>query len=82
MESVGNSQNRHGSRWAYLSKGRKLVDIDQPWLHVMLAAIGEMAGEVMGVIPCVRKGLYRFVCGSTLGSGINLTAATLAYIEI
>lgn len=57
-------QNKHGGKWAYQFKDKKTVDIDQLWLHVMLAAIGETLedeedGEVMGVVVNVRKGFYR-----------------------
>jgi translation initiation factor 4E len=57
-------QNKHGGKWAYSFKDRKAVNIDNVWLHVMLAAIGETLedeedGEVMGVVVNVRKGFYR-----------------------
>ncbi len=57
-------QNKHGGKWAYTSKERKGVPIDDLWLHVMLAAIGktledENDGEVMGVVVNVRKTFYR-----------------------
>lgn len=58
-------QNKHGGKWAYTTKGdRKNVLIDELWLHVMLAAIGETLedendGEIMGVVVNVRKGFYR-----------------------
>ncbi|KAI9825813.1 MAG: eukaryotic translation initiation factor 4E [Thelocarpon impressellum] len=58
------SQNKHGGKWAYLFKEKRAVPIDELWLHVMLAAIGETLeeegdGEVMGVVVNVRKGFYR-----------------------
>ena len=57
-------QNKHGGKWAYQFKDKKIVPIDDLWLHVMLAAIGETLededdGEVMGVVVNVRKGFYR-----------------------
>ena len=44
---------------------KRSAPIDEIWLHVMLAAIGETLenndddGEVMGVVVNVRKGFYR-----------------------
>jgi len=57
-------QNKHGGKWAYTTKDRKGVPIDDLWLHVVLAAIGETLeddndDEVMGVVVNVRKGFYR-----------------------
>lgn len=57
-------QNKHGGKWAYQFKEKRGVPIDELWLHVMLAAIGETlesdeAHEVMGVVVNVRKGFYR-----------------------
>lgn len=57
-------QNKHGGKWAYTIKDRKGVPIDDLWLHVMLAAIGETLeedndGEVMGVVVNVRNKFYR-----------------------
>lgn len=57
-------QNKHGGKWAYTAKDRKGVPIDELWLHVMLAAIGETLeedndGEVMGVVVNVRNKFYR-----------------------
>ncbi|KAL9050870.1 MAG: hypothetical protein Q9162_006379 [Coniocarpon cinnabarinum] len=57
-------QNKHGGKWAYTTKERKGVPIDDLWLQVMLAAIGETIeddndGEVMGVVVNVRKTFYR-----------------------
>ena len=56
-------QNKHGGKWSYSFKG-KSAPIDNLWLHVMLAAIGETLendedGEVMGVVVNVRRGFYR-----------------------
>ncbi|KAF2756252.1 eukaryotic translation initiation factor 4E [Pseudovirgaria hyperparasitica] len=58
------AQNKHGGKWAFQFKEKKMVNIDGLWLHVMLAAIGETLededdGEVMGVVVNVRKGFYR-----------------------
>ncbi|KAK7702319.1 eukaryotic translation initiation factor 4E [Botryosphaeria dothidea] len=57
-------QNKHGGKWSFSFRDKKLIDIDSLWLHVMLAAIGETLedegdGEVMGVVVNVRKGFYR-----------------------
>lgn len=58
------TQNKHGGKWAFQYKEKRNVPIDDLWLHVMLAAIGETLeeendGEVMGVVVNVRKGFYR-----------------------
>ena len=57
-------QNKHGGKWAHTTKERKTIPIDDLWLHVMLAAIGETLeggddGEVMGVVVNVRSKFYR-----------------------
>jgi len=57
-------QNKHGGKWAFQFKDKKAININNLWLHVMLAAIGETLedegdGEVMGVVVNVRKGFYR-----------------------
>lgn len=57
-------QNKHGGKWAYTTKERKGVPIDELWLNVVLAAIGETLednddDEVMGVVVNVRKGFFR-----------------------
>lgn len=57
-------QNKHGGKWAYQFKDKRQVPIDELWLHVQLAAIGETLegdddNEVMGVVVNVRKGFYR-----------------------
>lgn len=57
-------QNKHGGKWSYSFKDKRSVDIDELWLHVMLAAIGETLeeeedGEVMGVVVNVRKAFFR-----------------------
>ena len=57
-------QNKHGGKWSYQFKDKRSVPIDDVWLNVMLAAIGETLedendGEVMGVVVNVRKGFYR-----------------------
>lgn len=56
--------NKHGGKWSYLFRDKRNVPIDELWLHVMLAAIGENLeedgdGELMGVIVNVRKAFYR-----------------------
>lgn len=57
-------QNKHGGKWAYTTKERKRETIDELWLHVMLAAVGETLeddndGEIMGVVCNVRNKFYR-----------------------
>jgi len=69
-------QNKHGGKWSYSFKEKRNVGIDELWLHVMLAAIGETLesegdGEVMGVVVNVRKGFYRIgVWTRTVGKSI------------
>ncbi|KAL3427459.1 eukaryotic translation initiation factor 4e-1 [Phlyctema vagabunda] len=69
-------QNKHGGKWSYQFKEKRAVPIDELWLHVMLAAIGETLededdGEVMGVVVNVRKGFYRIgVWTRTIGKSI------------
>jgi translation initiation factor 4E len=58
------TQNKHGGKWAFQFKDKKVINIDALWLHVMLAAIGENLededdNEVMGVVVNVRRGFYR-----------------------
>jgi translation initiation factor 4E len=57
-------QNKNGGKWSFQFKEKRAVPIDDLWLHVMLAAIGETlendeVKEVMGVVVNVRKGFYR-----------------------
>lgn len=57
-------QNKNGGKWAYQFKDKRAVAIDDLWLNVMLAAIGETletddAKEVMGVVVNVRKAFFR-----------------------
>jgi len=69
-------QNKHGGKWSYSFKEKKLIPIDELWLHVMLSAIGETLeqegdGEVTGVVVNVRKGFYRIgVWTRTTGKNI------------
>lgn len=69
-------QNKHGGKWSYSYKDRRGTPIDERWLHVMLAAIGETLedegdGEVMGVVVNVRKAFYRIgVWTRTIGKSI------------
>jgi len=68
-------QNKNGGKWAYQYKDKRSAPIDELWLHVMLAAIGEtLEGdndkEVMGVVVNVRKAFYRIgVWTKTTGGG-------------
>lgn len=57
-------QNKHGGKWSYSFKDKKLTNINELWLHTQLAAIGETLegdgdNEIMGVVVNVRKGFYR-----------------------
>jgi translation initiation factor 4E len=69
-------QNKHGGKWSYSFKDRRATPIDELWLYVLLAAIGETLesegdGEVMGVVVNVRKGFYRIgVWTKTVGKSI------------
>jgi translation initiation factor 4E len=69
------AQNKNGGKWAYQFKEKRAVPIDDLWLHVMLAAIGETlesddAKEVMGVVVNVRKAFFRIgVWTRTMGKG-------------
>jgi len=56
-------QNKNGGRWSYQYKNKKDT-IDDIWLNVMLAAIGETLekegdNEVMGVVVNVRNKFFR-----------------------
>jgi len=68
-------QNKNGGKWSYQFKEKRAVAIDDLWLQVMLAAIGETletdeAKEVMGVVVNVRKAFYRIgVWTRTTGGG-------------
>lgn len=76
-------QNKYGGKWAYVFRKERLTPnttpIDELWLHVMLAAIGETLekegdNEIMGVVVNVRKGYYRISAwtrsiGGPLGPG-------------
>ncbi|KAK0630031.1 translation initiation factor eIF 4e-like domain-containing protein [Bombardia bombarda] len=69
-------QNKHGGKWSYQFKEKRNVNIDEIWLHTMLAAIGETLeneedGEVMGVVVNVRKAFFRVgVWTRTIGKPI------------
>ncbi|KAI1843647.1 hypothetical protein JX265_007433 [Neoarthrinium moseri] len=69
-------QNKHGGKWSYSFKEKRSVDINDIWLHTMMAAIGEMLededdGEVMGVVVNVRKAFFRVgVWTRTIGKPI------------
>ena len=70
------TQNKHGGKWSYSFKDKRNINIDELWLHTMLAAIGETLeeeedGEVMGVVVNVRKAFYRIgVWTRTIGKSI------------
>jgi translation initiation factor 4E len=71
------SQNKYGGKWAYqFLKNRAQTAINEQWMNVMMAAIGETLeeegdGEVMGVVVNVRKGFYRIgVWTRTIGRSI------------
>ncbi|TPX19061.1 uncharacterized protein E0L32_011222 [Thyridium curvatum] len=69
-------QNKHGGKWSYSFKDKRNVNIDELWLHTMLAAIGETLededdGEIMGVVVNVRKAFFRIgVWTRTIGKSI------------
>ena len=69
-------QNKHGGKWSYQFKEKRQVNIDELWLHTMLAAIGETLedehdGEVMGVVVNIRKAFFRVgVWTRTIGKSI------------
>ncbi len=69
-------QNKHGGKWSYSFKEKRVVNIDELWLHTMLGAIGETLedeedGEVMGVVVNVRKAFFRIgVWTRTIGKSI------------
>ncbi|KAK3694865.1 eukaryotic translation initiation factor 4E [Podospora appendiculata] len=69
-------QNKHGGKWSYQFKEKRAINIDELWLHTMLAAIGETLedeedGEVMGVVVNVRKAFFRVgVWTRTIGKSI------------
>lgn len=69
-------QNKHGGKWSYQFKDKRSVNIDELWMHIMLAAIGntleeEEDGEVMGVVVNVRKAFYRIgIWTRTVGKAI------------
>lgn len=69
-------QNKHGGKWSYSFKDKRNIDINDLWLHTMLAAIGETLedeedGEVMGVVVNVRKAFFRIgVWTRTIGRPI------------
>jgi translation initiation factor 4E len=77
------AQNKNGGKWAYQFKDRRAVPIDDLWLHVMLAAIGETlendeAKEVMGVVVNVRKAFFRIgVWTRTMGKGAGKNEALM-----
>ena len=70
------AQNKHGGKWSYSFKEKRNVPINDLWLFLMLAAIGETLenqgdGEVMGVVVNVRKSFYRLgVWTKTVGKAI------------
>jgi len=70
-------QNKHGGKWSYQFKDKRAVPIDERWLHVMLAAIGETLEsendkEITGVVVNVRKAFFRIgVWTKSTGSGKN-----------
>lgn len=76
------SQNKHGGKWAYQFKEKRSVTIDELWLNVMLAAIGETLekegdSEVMGVVVNIRKGFYRIgVWTRSIGGPIRANPST------
>ncbi|RPB02855.1 eukaryotic translation initiation factor 4E [Choiromyces venosus 120613-1] len=79
------AQNKHGGKWAYQFK--RGSPVDDLWLNVMLAAIGETLEsdkdkEIMGVVVNVRKVSYRIgLWTKTTGAGKG-TPKEAALMEI
>lgn len=75
-------QNKHGGKWSFQFKDKRAVPIDELWLHVMLAAIGETLEsendkEIMGVVVNVRKAFFRIgLWTKSTGGGKNGNGAT------
>ena len=69
-------QNKAGGKWSYMFREKRACPIDELWLYMMLAAIGETLeeqndGEVMGVVVNVRKGFFRIgVWTKTVGKSV------------
>jgi len=70
------AQNKYGGKWAFQFPRACGQAINEHWMRVMMAAIGERLeeegdGEVMGVVVNVRKGYYRIcVWTRTVGRSI------------
>ncbi|KAG0128385.1 translation initiation factor eIF 4e-like domain-containing protein [Tuber indicum] len=79
-------QNKNGGKWAYQFRDKR-APIDDLWLNVMLAAIGETLEsdkdkEIMGAVVNVRKALFRVgVWTKTTGGGKG-TPEEAALMEI
>lgn len=75
-------QNKHGGKWSFQFKDKRAVPIDELWLHVMLAAIGETLEsendkEIMGVVVNVRKAFFRIgLWTKSTGGGKSGNGAT------
>ena len=81
------AQNKSGGKWAYQFKDKRSVPIDDLWLHVMLAAIGETLEsekdkEIKGVVVNVRKGFYRIGLWTESTGGGKGTPKQVALMEI
>ncbi|KAG0131850.1 cap binding protein, partial [Tuber indicum] len=81
------TQNKHGGKWAFQFKDKRGVPIDDLWLHVMLAAIGETLEsdkdkEIMGVVVNVRKAFYRIGLWTKTTGGGKGTPKEAALVEI
>lgn len=81
------TQNKHGGKWAYQFKDKRGVPIDDLWLHIMLAAIGETLEsdkdkEIMGVVVNVRKAFYRIGLWTKTTGGGKGTPKEAALMEI
>ncbi|PWW76908.1 eukaryotic translation initiation factor 4E [Tuber magnatum] len=80
-------QNKHGGKWAYQFKDKRGVPIDELWLNVILAAIGETLEsdkdkEIMGAVVNVRKAFFRIGLWTKTTGGAKGTPKEVALMEI
>ncbi|KAG0635158.1 translation initiation factor eIF 4e-like domain-containing protein [Tuber brumale] len=79
-------QNKHGGKWAYQFRDKR-APIDDLWLNVMLAAIGETLEsdkdkEIMGAVVSVRRSLFRVGIWTKTTGGAKDSAKEAALMEI
>ncbi|KAH8154367.1 uncharacterized protein LAJ45_02135 [Morchella importuna] len=80
-------QNKNGGKWSYQFKEKRAVPIDELWLHVMLAAIGETLEaeddkEIMGVVVNVRKAFFRIGVWTKSSGGGKTAPSRESLMEI